>query len=143
LPGDHEGAPGHAPAAPHRHGDPRHRPVAGDLGERLRLRGALRSCPRARRRPPRRAPDPGPRRGSRHVIALEVRGLSRSYGGHPALADADVTVEEGSITVVLGPSGSGKTTLLRLVAGFERPDAGTVTVGGQLVAGPGRLVPPE
>jgi iron(III) transport system ATP-binding protein len=77
------------------------------------------------------------------VTALEVRGLSRSYGGHPALADADVTVEEGSITVVLGPSGSGKTTLLRLVAGFERPDAGTVTVGGQLVAGPGRLVPPE
>jgi iron(III) transport system ATP-binding protein len=77
------------------------------------------------------------------VTALEVRGLSRSYGGQPALADADVTVEEGSITVVLGPSGSGKTTLLRLVAGFERPDAGTITVGGQLVAGPGRLVPPE
>ena len=51
--------------------------------------------------------------------------------------------EEGSITVVLGPSGSGKTTLLRLVAGFERPDAGTITVGGQLVAGPGRLLPPE
>jgi iron(III) transport system ATP-binding protein len=77
------------------------------------------------------------------VTALEVRGLSRSYSGHPALADADVTVEEGSITVVLGPSGSGKTTLLRLVAGFERPDAGTITVGGQLVAGPGRLVAPE
>jgi iron(III) transport system ATP-binding protein len=77
------------------------------------------------------------------VTALEVRGLCRSYGGHAALDDADVTVAEGSITVVLGPSGSGKTTLMRLIAGFERPDAGTVEVGGELVAGPGRLVPPE
>jgi iron(III) transport system ATP-binding protein len=77
------------------------------------------------------------------VSALEVRGLSRTYGDHVALRDADITVPTGSITVVLGPSGSGKTTLLRLVAGFERPDAGTIVVDGVLVAGPGRLVPPE
>jgi iron(III) transport system ATP-binding protein len=44
---------------------------------------------------------------------------------------------------VLGPSGCGKTTLLRLIAGFESPDAGTIVVGGQTVAGPGDWVPPE
>jgi iron(III) transport system ATP-binding protein len=44
---------------------------------------------------------------------------------------------------VLGPSGCGKTTLLRTIAGFERPDAGSVVVADQVVAGPGRFVPPE
>ena len=52
-------------------------------------------------------------------------------------------MEEGSITAVLGPSGSGKTTILRLVAGFERPDAGTISVGGTLVAGDGTFVAPS
>ncbi len=49
------------------------------------------------------------------------------------LRDVSIDVPEGSITAVLGPSGSGKTTLLRLVAGFDRPDSGTIVVGGQVV----------
>ncbi len=50
---------------------------------------------------------------------------------------------EGEILALLGPSGCGKTTTLRLIAGLESPDAGTITLRGQVVAGPGRAVPPE
>ena len=49
----------------------------------------------------------------------------------------------GSLTAILGPSGSGKTTLLRLLAGFERPDRGTIGIGGRVVDGEGAHVPPE
>ncbi|HEY6531546.1 MAG TPA: ABC transporter ATP-binding protein [Acidimicrobiales bacterium] len=77
------------------------------------------------------------------MSALEVRGLTKRFGGVLALDHVDVVVPAGSITAVVGPSGSGKTTLLRLVAGFERPDAGTVAVGDTIVAGAGRLVAPE
>ncbi len=77
------------------------------------------------------------------MTALHIAGVSKAFGRTPVLVDVDIEVDEGSITAVLGPSGSGKTTLLRLVAGFERPDAGTVTVGGSLVAGPTAFVAPE
>ena len=53
------------------------------------------------------------------------------------LAGLDLAVAAGSLTAILGPSGSGKTTLLRMLAGFERADAGTVRIGG-LADGPGR-----
>jgi iron(III) transport system ATP-binding protein len=56
---------------------------------------------------------------------------------------ADLEVRAGELLAVLGPSGCGKTTLLRLIAGFERPDSGSVTVAGEEVAGPDRWVPPE
>ena len=49
----------------------------------------------------------------------------------------------GSLAAVLGPSGCGKTTLLRIIAGFLRADAGTVTVGGRTLSGPGVHLPPE
>jgi iron(III) transport system ATP-binding protein len=52
-------------------------------------------------------------------------------------------VRQGELMAVLGPSGCGKTTLLRIIAGFEAPDSGSVVVGNELVAGPGRMVPPE
>jgi iron(III) transport system ATP-binding protein len=50
----------------------------------------------------------------------------------------DLHVPSGSLTALLGPSGCGKTTLLRLIAGFDDPDTGTISVGDRLVAAPGR-----
>ena len=62
--------------------------------------------------------------------AVRLRGVRRTYGQLEAVAGVDLEVAEGEFFTMLGPSGSGKTTLLRLIAGFERPDAGTVELGG-------------
>jgi iron(III) transport system ATP-binding protein len=74
---------------------------------------------------------------------LAVAGLYKSFGNHQVLAGLDLDVPAGSLTAILGPSGSGKTTLLRLLAGFERADAGTISIGDRVVDGPGSYVPPE
>jgi iron(III) transport system ATP-binding protein len=74
---------------------------------------------------------------------LAVSGLHKAFGAHPVLTGVDLEVPAGSLTAILGPSGSGKTTLLRLMAGFERPDAGTITIGGAVVDGPGVYLAPE
>lgn len=76
-------------------------------------------------------------------MRLELREVSRSFPGVPAVDGLSLVVEAGRIGCLLGPSGSGKTTVLRLIAGFERPDAGEIRAGGELLAGPGRWVPPE
>ena len=77
------------------------------------------------------------------ATALSLAGVSKAYGAAVAAVALDLDVEAGRLVTVIGPSGCGKSTLLRLVAGLERPDAGTVAVDGELVAGPGRFVPPE
>ncbi|MFC5993658.1 ABC transporter ATP-binding protein [Pseudonocardia hispaniensis] len=74
---------------------------------------------------------------------LRVSGVRKSYGPTPVLRDVDLTVPAGALTAVVGRSGCGKTTLLRLIAGFDRPDAGTVAIGGREVAGPGGVLSPE
>jgi iron(III) transport system ATP-binding protein len=74
------------------------------------------------------------------VTGLRVEGLRKSFGDTRVLDGLDLTVRAGT-TAVLGPSGCGKTTLLRLVAGFLQPDAGTVEIGGRVVAGGGRSTP--
>ena len=74
---------------------------------------------------------------------VTVSGLAKAFGDHPVLTGVDLEVPAGSLTAILGPSGSGKTTLLRLLAGFERANAGTIRIGGVLAEGPGVHLPPE
>jgi iron(III) transport system ATP-binding protein len=74
---------------------------------------------------------------------LTVSGLCKSFGVHPVLTDLDLTVPAGSLTAILGPSGSGKTTLLRLLAGFDRPDRGSIEIGARVVDDGGTHVNPE
>ncbi len=62
---------------------------------------------------------------------LEMRSLHRAYGETRALDGLDLAVAPGELIALLGPSGCGKTTALRIVAGFERPDSGSVSVGGR------------
>jgi iron(III) transport system ATP-binding protein len=65
---------------------------------------------------------------------LSVQHLAKSFNGVALLHDVSLTVDPGTLIAILGASGSGKTTLLRLIAGFERPDAGEIRLGGELVA---------
>jgi iron(III) transport system ATP-binding protein len=64
---------------------------------------------------------------------LAVRGVHKSFGELHVLKEVDLTIPAGSFTAILGSSGSGKTTLLRIVAGFERLDAGEVLLGSEVV----------
>jgi len=64
-------------------------------------------------------------------VAIEARNVTKRFGDFLALDDVSVDVPSGSLTGLLGPSGSGKSTLLRVIAGLERPDAGTVYISGQ------------
>ena len=64
------------------------------------------------------------------VPAVRLTGLRKSYGQVAAVDGVDLHIAECEFFTMLGPSGSGKTTLLRLIAGFERPDAGSVELGG-------------
>ena len=77
------------------------------------------------------------------ATAVRCTGVTKGFGEVQAVDNLDLEVVEGQILVLLGPSGCGKTTTLRLIAGFEQPEAGAVSVGGTLVAGPDVWVAPE
>ena len=68
---------------------------------------------------------------------LQISHLSADYGGKPALADINLTLDSGELLVVLGPSGCGKTTLLNLIAGFVPYQHGSIILDGKHVDGPG------
>src|SRR5919109_4789397 len=74
---------------------------------------------------------------------IRLDGVTKRFGGVTAIAGTSLCVARGEVVALLGPSGCGKTTLLRLIAGFERPDGGSVSVDDTLVAGPGAWVAPE
>ncbi len=61
---------------------------------------------------------------------LEIENVSKRYGTTLAVDGVSLKVSSGTFTVILGPSGSGKTTLLRCVAGFEKPDSGSISIDG-------------
>ena len=66
---------------------------------------------------------------------LEVRNLAKSFGGLAAVKSVSLDVPAGSITALIGPNGAGKTTSFAMIAGFIRPDAGTVRLDGQDITG--------
>jgi iron(III) transport system ATP-binding protein len=76
-----------------------------------------------------------------HSVAVD--GICKSFGERAVLDGVVLHADAGSLTAILGASGSGKTTLLRLIAGFDRADAGTIDLGGRVVEGPRAFVPPE
>jgi multiple sugar transport system ATP-binding protein len=67
------------------------------------------------------------------MAALSVRGVHKRFGPVEVLKGIDLTVENGEFAVLLGPSGCGKSTLLAVIAGLERPSAGTVEIGDRVV----------
>ena len=66
---------------------------------------------------------------------LEVRGLTKRFGGVVANRDVSFTVGPGELVGVIGPNGAGKSTLFDLITGFTRPDAGTVRIDGRDATG--------
>ena len=75
--------------------------------------------------------------------ALECRDLAKRFGDVQAVQGLDLRVEAGQVLALLGPSGCGKTTALRLIAGFEQPEGGTISMAGRIVSGSGKEIPPE
>jgi len=74
---------------------------------------------------------------------LEISHLAKSFNGAKVLEDVSFAVESKTLVAILGASGGGKTTLLRLIAGFDRPDSGTITLNDETLAGPGMFRRPE
>jgi putative spermidine/putrescine transport system ATP-binding protein len=78
--------------------------------------------------------EPGPAPETAEPADVRIRGLRKTYGPVVAVDGIDLDIARGEFFTMLGPSGSGKTTTLRMIAGFERPDAGTIELGGKDVA---------
>jgi iron(III) transport system ATP-binding protein len=78
---------------------------------------------------------------SESLIVLE--SVVKRFPGAFVLGPITLDVKKGELVAVLGPSGCGKTTLLRLIAGFERPDEGSIVIDGRIVAGRSQWVEPE
>jgi iron(III) transport system ATP-binding protein len=77
------------------------------------------------------------------VSSVSIRGLTKEFEGVTAVNALDLDVAAGVFVTLLGPSGCGKTSTLRCIAGLERPTAGTITIGDQVVSSEQTWVPPE
>ncbi|UVC15789.1 ABC transporter ATP-binding protein [Mesorhizobium onobrychidis] len=62
---------------------------------------------------------------------VQIKGVTKAFGEHVAVDTLDLHVADGEFVVLLGPTGAGKTTTLRLIAGLERPDTGSIYIGGR------------
>ncbi len=74
---------------------------------------------------------------------IHCHKVNKAFGEARALRDFELEASGSTVISLLGPSGCGKTTALRMIAGFERPDSGTVAIGEDIVAGPDVFIPPE
>ncbi|MTJ54859.1 ABC transporter ATP-binding protein [Anabaena sp. UHCC 0253] len=76
---------------------------------------------------------------------LQLQNVTKQFSQSvsPAVNNVSLTLPQGDILALLGPSGCGKTTLLRLIAGFERLQAGTIQIAGQVVSNTSTSIPPE
>jgi len=76
---------------------------------------------------------------SNEIIATNV---SKTFGAGPfakeVIKDCSFTIESGKLTVMIGPSGCGKSSLIQLIAGFDQPTSGSITIGGRPIDGPGK-----
>jgi iron(III) transport system ATP-binding protein len=77
------------------------------------------------------------------MAEIRFSNVVKRFGDVTVIPGFSATVHEGEFLTLLGPSGCGKTTMLRILAGFERATDGEVWIGGSLVSGPGKHVPPE
>jgi iron(III) transport system ATP-binding protein len=76
-------------------------------------------------------------------IAIVFDAVSQNYSSKPVISNLSLNVEAGALVMVRGPSGVGKTSLLRLIAGLEKPVAGSIGLFGETVSTPKRVLPPE
>lgn len=70
---------------------------------------------------------------ARERVAIEAKGVSRTFGNYQALDAVDLSVRKGEQIAIMGPSGCGKTTLLNILGGLDRPDNGSVTIDGKSI----------
>jgi iron(III) transport system ATP-binding protein len=77
------------------------------------------------------------------TTTLEVDSITKSFNRVRVVDAVSFSVEQGQIAVIVGPSGSGKTTVLRCIAGFERPDSGTISINNAVVSDESTFIVPE
>jgi len=85
------------------------------------------------------------RLSGRIMAEVKLERVAKSYGKEPLFRDLSLTVRDGECFTLLGPSGCGKTVILRLIAGFEQPDSGEISIGDRLVSSTTKKIhlPPE
>jgi branched-chain amino acid transport system ATP-binding protein len=74
---------------------------------------------------------------SQGAAMLDIKGLTRRFGGVTAVNDLSLTVAEGELVSLIGPNGAGKTTSFNLISGLDSPDAGSIVLGGRPIGGLG------
>ena len=74
---------------------------------------------------------------------LKLESITLRFDDRPVIRGVSFDVAEGEVVCLLGPSGCGKTTTLRLIAGFEKPDTGTITIADQIVSSARQTVAPQ